>query len=168
MAAVNKRKRGNQRSPIRKNPRKQIRERKIQAKRGRKAKSRQVAKFTKKNSRKKRPYKHKEMPLTKKARGILSTCVEGLCKAISSEADRLRKENCEPQISHKVLLTALEKSLSKEKIRHSVTPEIKKIKRKRRPSADVVKKGSSLSEQQAEPKQKLPKQRKQSTSPVTE
>ncbi|KAL7981422.1 hypothetical protein Chor_002318 [Crotalus horridus] len=165
MAAISKRKRGNQRPPIRKNPRKQIRGRKIQAKRGRKAKSRQVAKYVKKNSRKKRLYKRKELPLTKKARGILSSCVEGLCKTISSEADRLRKENCEPQISHKVLLTALEKSLSKENIRHSVTPEIKKIKRKKQPSVDVVKKGS---EQQAEPNQKLPKQRKQSTSPVTE
>ncbi|ETE63265.1 hypothetical protein L345_10975, partial [Ophiophagus hannah] len=168
MAAISKRKRGNQRSPIRKNPRKQIRGRKIQAKRGRKAKSRQVAKYVKKNSRKKSPYKHKKLLLTKKARGILSSCVEGLCEAISSEADRLRKEKCEPQISHKVLLTALEKSLSKKKIRHSVTPGVKNIKRKKQPSVDVVKKGSSHSEQQAEPNQKLPKQRKQSTSPVTE
>ncbi|XP_060549554.1 histone H2B.1, sperm-like [Pantherophis guttatus] len=168
MAAISKRKRRNQRSPTRKNPRKQIRGRKTQAKRGRKTKSRQVAKYVKKNSRKKNPYKHKELPLTKKARGILSSCVEGLCEAISSEADRLRKEKCEPQISHKVLLTALEKSLSKKNIRHSVTPEVKKIKRKRQPSVEVGKKGSNLSEQQAEPNQKLPKQRKQPSSPITE
>lgn len=168
MAAVSKRKRRNQRSPTRKNPKKQIRGRKTKAKRGRKVNSRQVAKYVTKNSRKKSPCKRKQLPLTKKAKGILSSCVEGLCEVISSEADRLRKEKCEPQISHKVLLTALEKSLSKKNIGHSVTPEVRKIKRKKQPSVEVGKKGSNLSEQQAEPNQKLPKQRKQSTSPITE
>ncbi|XP_070621727.1 uncharacterized protein [Erythrolamprus reginae] len=168
MAAINKRKGENQRSPTRKNPPKQIKGRKTQAQRGRKTNSRQVVKHVKKNSRKKSPYKHKALPLTKKARGIMSSCVEGLCKAISSEADRLRKEKCEPQISHKVLLTALKKSLSKKNISHSVTPEVKKMKRKKQPSVEVAKRGSNFSEQQAEQNQKLPKQRKQSSSPITE
>ncbi|CAI5795718.1 KAH7997583.1hypothetical protein K3G42_002894 [Podarcis lilfordi] len=162
MGAVIKKSRRDQCSCQRKTQRNQTRQGKPQAKQARKTRTKEVTKHVKKLSQKKGPGRDKECQLTKKAREDLSSYVEGLCKVVTAEADRLRKEKSESTISREVLVAALEQSLSQ----GSMTPGIKKTKKKEEASVEVAKRMPSPSEQQASSNQKLPKPRKRSAAPV--
>lgn len=80
---------------------------------------------------KKIPAKVKSCHFSKKARGVLSSCVEGLCRQVYTEANRLREKIREPIITNEVLLNALEQSLAKGNVRRFLNKGTKKMTRKK-------------------------------------
>lgn len=141
----------------RKTQRNQAKRKKTQAKPRRKTRSKQHEKT---NHRRMTCSSARVCQLTKKARGVLGSCVEDLCKEVSSEANRLRKKTHEPTITQKVLLTALEHSMAKENVRRALTEGAKKTKKKQ--LGDMTHRMSCPTERQAA----SPKQCKQAVSPV--
>uniref|UniRef100_A0ACB8EXX4 Uncharacterized protein n=1 Tax=Sphaerodactylus townsendi TaxID=933632 RepID=A0ACB8EXX4_9SAUR len=123
---------------------------KPQARQG-KTTSRQVTRRTTKKPIQKDHTKEKAPRLTKAARDVLSSCVEGLCQTVSFEADRLRKERDEPTISRPVLLSALEQCLAKKEVRSSLTPAARKAAGKKQTSGH-----SCVSRQNRSKKHKQP------------